>query len=295
MAKFPQTLIIGGSGLVATGFLELSHKYTDNFLVPDIPELDITNPTSVNNFFSQFHPEVVINFAAHTNLSEAEKSRGNRYNLPWQINVEGVRNVAVKCKEKGMFLIQISTDAVFPGTETFPGPYFENSNPPDGLSSLSWYGYTKLMGEKVLSAITENTAIIRISYPFGNHSSDRDFASKTLSYIRGGYPLFNDQEFTPTYIPDLKEALLQQIENRLPGIYHVACKGVTTPYKFGAYLAKISSFAQKVLSGSVDEYLKNPDNPLRPKLGGLLTDQTESKLKIRVHNWEGALDEFVKQ
>ncbi len=290
----PPSLIIGGNGLVGSKIVELINPQVNHLFVPTSQELDITNLKSIDNYLLKIHPQIVINFAAHTNLEEAEKQRGDRESLSWQINVIGAQNVAKAAKRRNIYLIHISTDAVFPGTDDFPGPYSENSIPPDNLDNLCWYGYTKLKGEQAVQKTTNKFAIVRISYPFGNPLADKDFAKKTLKYIQSGYPLFSDQFFTPTYIPDLSLALIRILQQEMTGYYHVACQGLTTPYEFGSYLASQTGLKKNIKSGSVVEFIKTPCQPTRAMKGGLLTYKTINTQGIKFHTWQAAVDSYIQ-
>lgn len=289
-------LLTGAYGLVGS-FISRSfeNKVHYKLFAPKKNDLNVSNREDLHNFVIKYSPTIIINFAAYTSLSDAEKQRGNKNGAAWLINVEGVKNLMEVCEKREIFLIHISTDAVFPGTNHFPGPYSENIIPPNYLEPLSWYGYTKLQGELILASSKAKHALIRISYPFGNKFSTKDFASKVIEYIKNGLPLFSDQEFTPTYLPDLAKAILHITSNKIAGTFHVATHPVTTPHQFAARIVKDSSFANTVKDSSIGEYLKTP--PAVPRLihGGLLTDKTEAKLAIRFHSWKKAVDKFTKE
>lgn len=288
-------IILGAGGLVGSLVSNSFKNGGYKLFTPNRNKLDLTNKESLHNFVIKYSPTIIINFAAYTNLSEAEKQRGNKNGTAWLINVEGLKNLLEVCEERKIFLIHISTDAVFPGTNHFPGPYSENTIPPNHLEPLSWYGYTKLQGEMVLTNSKTKHTLIRISYPFGNKFSSKDFASKVIEYIKNRLPLFSDQKFTPTYLPDLAKAILQIASKEIAGTFHVATHPVTTPYQFATRLAKSLSFANKVKDSSIEEYLKRPHAVPRLIHGGLLTSKTETKLTMRFHSWKEAVDKFTKE
>jgi dTDP-4-dehydrorhamnose reductase len=292
--SFPKTLIIGSSGFIGHGIIDRWQEMFDKDLIitPSESDLNILDSDSIQKFISENNPKIIINLAAITNLEAAEKERGNRNGFTWQLNAKAPENLARICSQHAIFLIQISTDAVFPGTSCFPGPYTEETVPPDNPTPLSWYAYTKLTGEKAVSENLKYSAIVRISYPFGNLESERDFIKRTLKYIQNGYPLFTDQKFTPTFTPDINSALEIIVKNKLSGIFHVVCKGLTTPYLFGVKIANKLNLG-KVKEGSAIEYLKKPDTVPRPVLGGLTTKQTEYKLEIELSPWENAIDKAL--
>lgn len=289
-------LMLGAYGLVGS-FISKSFGTMAHYklFTPKKNEVNITDKESLYNFVIKYSPSIVINFAAYTNLSETERQRGNKNGTAWLINVDGLKNLLEVCENRKIFLIHISTDAVFPGTNNFPGPYPENAIPPNTPKPLSWYGYTKLQEEIILTNSKTKHTLIRISYPFGNKFSRKDFASKVIEYIKNGLPLFSDQEFTPTYLPDLAKAILKIASKEITGTFHVATHPVTTPYQFATRLAKSSSFANKVKGSSIEKYLKTPRAVPRLIHGGLSTSKTETKLTIRFHSWKEAVDKFTKK
>ena len=287
------TVIIGSSGFIGTELTEIARSQSENLEIPTLEEVDILDPEKISAFFDSHKVSICINLAAHTNLEEAERQREDTNALAWQLNVVGVQNLLQATKGRGIFLIQFSTDAVFPGNDSVPGPYAENFVPADDLSPLSWYGYTKLKGEELIRS-EEFAALVRISYPFGKPDSPRDFGARTLSYIKKGYALFNDQEFTPTYIPDIYKILRTLSQLKEPGVYHIACSNLTTPYKFGQLLAEKLGITESVKSSSVREYMKSPQTVRRLIRVGLETKLTQQQLQITFATWQENLDEYVR-
>lgn len=285
-----ELLLIGSTGFVCSSIIDSFKPFGSNLLTPTSKELDILSQSSIENYIKTHKPQVLVNFAAFTDLPTAEKDRGNQKGLAWQLNVGASRDIAAICQKHDVYLIHISTDGVYPGTPKFPGPYKESDIPPSDSTPLSWYGYTKLKGEQALKDIHGKFAIVRISHPFGNINSERDFVTKSIKYIKAGYALFPDQDFTPTYLEDLANTLNLLIKNKYTGIYHVACQNLTTPFEFCTYLASKLHLSEKVISGSVIEWSQKPDSIPRPHQGGLLTDQTRSSLGLNFHNWQKAID-----
>lgn len=290
---FSPTLILGASGLVGS-FITKSLKGSVDITAPTHQELDILDFQQVLKYLDKSPSEVVINFIAHTNLNEAEKERGDKSGLVWKLNVSAVETLAKTCQQNGKFLIHISTDNVFPGTKDFPGPYPEDTTPPDNPKPLCWYGYTKLKGEQVLKEASTNSAIIRISHPFGNLLSKKDFASKVIDYVKLGYVLFDDQHFTPTYLADLSSSILKILAARQAGIFHVVCNEITTPFQFAKYVAANKKLEEEIKLGKIDDWAKqNPNSYSKLRFGGLDNKATQSKLGVQFHTWQQALKEFL--
>ncbi len=189
-------LIVGSSGLMGSTFLDI---------VPDTSgvdekTLDITDKSSVEKYFQENEDkfDVVINFAAFTNVDAAEKERGDKSGLAWKLNVEGVENLSEQCIKHNKFLVQISTDFVFEGTKDNPGPYKENAKLPEFSDKLGWYGWTKNSGERMVD--TNKHAVVRTAYPFRKKSYElkNDYAHGILNLFDENklFPLFTDQKLT---------------------------------------------------------------------------------------------------
>lgn len=289
----PLTVVIGGYGFVGSAIVSLFKNESFNLIIPLKRELDITSLKSTAKFLNVTRPEIAINFASFTNIEETERQKGDKKALSWKTNVVGVSNLARVCAKLNIFLIHISTDGVFPGIKTFPGPYNEKTIAPNNYKNLSWYGYTKLKGDQVIFKKKLSSAIIRISYPFGNLKSSQDFSVKIEKYIRRGYKLFSDQYFTPTYIPDLYSALRKIIDKKIVGVFHVSCNKITTPYKFASYLSKkIILNTKPIQKDSIENYLIFKKKPKRSQFGGLETTWTRKKLRIDFHTWKEAINEL---
>lgn len=292
MLEEKTVLVIGSSGLVGSRFVELSHNRL-HLLTPSHGLLDVRNKTLLMEIVQQYHPRVIVNFSTIINTDETEKERGDRNGNAWQTNVVGVSHVVAACKASGAFLIQISTDAVFPGCEDYPGPYHEYSPPQyDGIG-LNWYGYTKVIAEQETKQLGNQVAIIRISHAFGNPHSNKDLVKKTVDDINTGCKMFLDQQFTPTFIDDLVHAIWTIANKQLSGIFHVACTNIVSRHVFSRYIAKKLHIQKKVIPGTMKEFFAQKDRATRSRLGGLQTSQTQKMLKLSFHFWRDAVDEYL--
>ena len=233
-------LILGGSGLIGSRFTDLVAE--EKHIIPKEEELDITDSKIVNTFFEKHKNDfdVCINFAAYTNVDGAEKERNDKNGIVWKLNVDAVKDVAGECKKHNKFLIYLSTDFIFPGTEENPGPYKEDTKLQETMDNIGWYGWTKLMGEKEIAKSGCEHAIVRTAYPFraAPYELKKDYANGILDLFDQGklYPLFSDQQLTPVFIDDLVIALEKIAELRKTGVYHVVTSDTTTPFDFGSYL-----------------------------------------------------------
>ena len=293
-----KVLVIGSSGLVGSRFTELAKDKFD--LIPvDRDQIDITSRESIEKFFSENEFDVVVNLAAFTDVAGAEKEVGNEDGLAWKLNVLAPKYLAEVSEKFGRFFIHFSTDFVFEGLENSKGPFDEDAKLPDKPDNLSWYGWTKLLGEKAVREANKNSAVVRIAYPFrSNFAGKADFARKILELYDAGtlYPLFTDQIITPIFIDDLVEPLSKLIELQKPGIYHMVSSDSVTYYDFGNYLLnKARGIKDAPQKASLVEFMKTPERNKRPIFGGLTTKQTQEVLGLKFKTWREMADEFIDQ
>jgi len=282
-----KTLIIGASGLVGQVVCKiLSEKYSYDLLTPNHNQLDVSDKKGVVEFIKNSDVDRVILLAANTDVDGAEKDSGKEAR---RVNVDGVVHVAEACKRFNKRLIYISTDFIFEGSKENPGPYRTDSKRPNiNTKYIGEYGRSKLLGELQVEKIGGDYTIVRICYPFGNKDSQKDFAIRTIKLLEAGYPLFSDQQFTLTYIPDIATALDKLIKTKSKGVFHVSCHPVTSPFEFGKYLAEKVGLDAEVKKGSLKKFMvgRTP----KPLLGGLVPSK-----ELVDRNWKDAVDEFVNQ
>ena len=87
-----KVLVTGASGLVGSRFVE-KYKNEFEFVTPEYPEFDLTDPDSVFKVITQANPDWIINFAAFTDVNAAEEQPHDETSLAWKVNVEGVENI----------------------------------------------------------------------------------------------------------------------------------------------------------------------------------------------------------
>lgn len=291
-------LIIGSSGLVGSKFVELS-KNNFELHTPNEDDLSILDKESISHFVIKNNIELIVNFAAYTNVDGAEKERGDETGMAWKLNVEGVKNLINICREKNIFLIQISTDFVFKGSESDAGPYSEDKKIPESNEGISWYGWTKNRAEKMIRESEINSAIVRIAYPFyaADFEGKLDFAKGFLKLFDEGklYPVFSDQIHSVLNVDDLVEPINKIINNKIGGTFHIVAHDTTTPFDFVSYLLEKARGAKNITQkGSMSEFLKVAGRTPRPRLGGLSTEITEEKLGMKFKTWKVMVDEFVE-
>ncbi len=291
-------LVTGGNGLVGSHFVEnYKNQIGDAVLFPTREDLDITNQKSVEDFFKLNQPEVIIHFAAFTDVSKAEEQRNNKNAPCWISNVEGTANLIRVLNYKAYF-IYISTDVVFSGHKDNPGPYGEDFPTEENPDLLSWYGWTKKQAENLVTNNLENSSILRIANPTrAKFKPKLDYVRKILDLFDNSklYPMFDDQFLTLTYIDEVTESLKILLEKRLSGVHHVSSNNVFTPYQLANLLIEKARGKKNIIKPiSIENFLKNKQSRY-PQYGGLKVERTENKLNLKFMSWEETINELSKQ
>ncbi len=290
-----KVLVTGADGLVGSHLIENAKDF--DFITPSYKEMDVTDYDSVVKTFEDVQPEVVIHFAAFTDVSGSEKERDDKTGLVWRVNVEGSKNIAKATKKINSFLIHISTDSVFSGHKDNPGPYPEDFPTEENPNLLSWYGWSKREAERVITDLNNNLAIVRISNPARAHYEKKlDYVRKIIALFDQGklYPMFNDQYLTLTFINEVTKTLEVLTNQKKKGIYHVSSTNLFTPFELAnIVIEKARGVKDAVKSSSIVPFLKEHGSRY-PQLGGLKTEKTRQTLGLNFLTWEEAVDEITE-
>lgn len=250
-----KVLAFGGSGLVGSKFIDL-HSSTFEIKAPDAKEVDILNKDQIAKAVKQFNPDSIVNFAAYTNVEEAENQKDDQKGICFQVNAMGAKNIAEVTKDFGKHLIHISTEYVFDGTKV-DSPYTETDKP----NPINWYGMTKLAGEQSVLESGCKSIIMRISMPFSSHYElKKDVARFFLEQFKMGNQIkaIDDQRITPTLVNDIADALKVFLQNQSLGLYHVSSRDSVSPLEFVKTIAETFHLDYSLISSlKLDEYNKN--------------------------------------
>lgn len=216
-------LITGASGLLGTRLCQIALRktqevysvYSQHKPLYGIPvELNILDLRAERQTLDKIKPEVVVHAAALTDLDRCELEK----DLAWKTNVEATKNLARLCEEYGAFLVYVSTDYVFDGEK---GIYKETDSP----APINYYGLTKLKGEEAVRAM-DNCCIVRGSVIYGSipATGKTNFALWLLDKLekKEEVKIVTDQWNSPTLNTNLAEMILEIVEKRITGTFHLA-------------------------------------------------------------------------
>ena len=148
-------LITGCNGQLGNEMQLLEKSYPQHtYFNTDVAELDITNQQAIETFVREHQIDGIVNCAAYTAVDKAEDNEA----LCQKLNAEAPAFLAHAIGQRGGWIIQISTDYVFDGTNHTP--YTED----DDTCPNSVYGKTKLVGEFNVQKLCEKSMIIRTAW-----------------------------------------------------------------------------------------------------------------------------------
>ena len=221
-------LVLGGRGQLGRSLQEVLTARGMDHVVLGSSDCDITDAASVNSALDAHRPDVVVNCAAWTAVDAAETEESSAMN----INCNGAAVVARACHSNSALLVHVSTDYVFPGTQS--GPYGEN----DPTGPTSAYGRSKLRGEEAVGREhPDGSYVVRTAWLYGPYGSN--FAKTMLRRALAGAAVrvVDDQHGQPTLSTDLAHHLVDLVVSGSPrGIYHGTNSMETTWFGFARML-----------------------------------------------------------
>ena len=276
-------LITGCNGQLGNEMqlLEGSHPQHTYFNT-DVAELDITNQSAIESFVEDNAIDGIVNCAAYTAVDKAEDNE----ELCTKLNAEAPAYLAAAIGKRGGWMIQISTDYVFDGTQHVP--YTEDAD----TCPNSVYGKTKLVGELNVQKFCERSMIIRTAWLYSTFGNNFVKTMIRLGKEKPELGVIFDQIGTPTYARDLAVAIFAAIEQGIvPGIYHFSNEGVISWYDFTKAIHRLAGITTcHVRPLHTSEY---PTPANRPHYSVL--DKTKIKIiyGMEIPYWEDSLAECI--
>ena len=243
-------LITGANGMLGHD-LEKILKDKHELVLTTSKTLDITDKKQAMEVICENKPDVVINSAAYTDVDGCEENQ----DIAYAVNGDGVRNLALACKEVGCPLVHVSTDYVFNGKSD--RPWVED----DEIGPISVYGKSKLKGEEAILEILDKYFIVRTAWLYGVNGKN---FPKTMLELAESHPeitVVYDEVGSPTYTPDLAYGISQLIETDYYGIYHLTNSGSCSWCEFARYIFDVAEVDVKVIPVTASEFARAAPRP----------------------------------
>ncbi|MFS8085752.1 MAG: dTDP-4-dehydrorhamnose reductase [Acidobacteriota bacterium] len=277
-----KALITGAAGLVGRAVVQHWTTAGDQIIEMDHAALDIADETEVIATIDRYHPEVVVNCAAWTDVDACELNPERAQ----AVNARGPEALARACRRVGALLITISTDYVFDGEKD--GFYTQRDHP----NPQSAYAVSKLAGEQRAQIAWARTMVIRTGYIFG--SGGTNFLSSMVARAQRGEHLkvINDSYGTPTYAPHLADRLRRLAQLDLPGTYQVVNAGEGASFEdFGRVAFDAAGLDFALIEAVSMSTLKRPAP--RPRNSRLRCLLSEAIGLAELPSWKTAVRDFV--
>lgn len=173
--------------------------------------------------------------------------------LARKLNVELPRRVARVARELGARLVCVSSDLVFGGEAPPAGGFAEEH----ATQPLSFYGETKVAGERAVLEVYPAALVCRLPLLFGDSEGRGLGASEALraAVERGERPaLFTDEWRTPLDVDDAAAALVELAGLELGGLLHVAGPLRVSRHELGRLVLGEERFAHHVRGATRAEF-----------------------------------------
>ncbi len=244
----------------------------------DVAELDITDQQAIETFVNENQIDGIVNCAAYTAVDKAEDNEG----LCTLLNAEAPAYLAAAIGKRGGWMIQISTDYVFDGTQHTP--YTEDAD----TCPNSVYGKTKLVGELNVQKFCAQAMIIRTAWLYSTFGNNFVKTMIRLGKEKPELGVIFDQIGTPTYARDLAVAIFAAINQGIvPGIYHFSNEGVISWYDFTKAIHRIAGITTCHVRPLHTAEYPTPAN--RPHYSVLDKTKIKQTYHLEVPYWEESL------
>ena len=278
-------LITGCQGQLGNEMQLLEKVHPEHhYFNTDVAELDITDQQAVEAFVNEHDIDGIVNCAAYTAVDKAEENE----ELCTRLNAEAPAYLAHAVGQRGGWMVQISTDYVFDGTNHTPYTEDEDTCP------NSVYGKTKLVGELNVQKLCERSVIIRTAWLYSTFGNNFVKTMIRLGKEKAELGVIFDQIGTPTYARDLAVAIFAVMEKGVqPGIYHFSNEGVISWYDFTKAIHRIAGITTcHVRPLHTAEY---PTPAARPHYSVLDKTKIKKTYDIEVPYWEDSLEVCVRK
>jgi dTDP-4-dehydrorhamnose reductase len=248
-------------------------------------QLDITDKKAVFETIREVGPEVIINTAAFTDVDACEVEKETAL----KVNGEAVGYLAEASTQTGTYLLHVSTDYVFDGDK---GMYREQDTP----SPVNFYGYSKLLGEKIVKDLADDWCIVRTSALYGwGRESRPNFATWVINGLRSrrALKIVTDQYVSPTFNTELAGLLMEIAERKITGILHVAGAERATRYQMALKISEVFGLGKDLLQPVTSNSLNWKAR--RPKDSSLNIEKVTNKLGINTLNLTQALSQMREE
>lgn len=274
-------LITGAAGMLGSDVRLAALAAGHEPLALSRAELDITDASAVDAAVAGWRPDAVINCAAWTDVDGAESDPEGAA----AINAGGAGHVARAAHGAGAWMVQVSTDYVFAGTQA--EAYVES----DPVGPASAYGRSKLDGEQaVASAAPRRHTNARTAWLFGAAGPCFPRTILRVARERGRLSVVDDQIGCPTWTGHLAPALVKLAAGIIAGPVHVVAAGSCSWWEFAREIVSRAGIDCDVVPCATAEF---PRPAPRPAFS-VLRSERGAEVPV-LPGWQDGLGAYLDQ
>jgi dTDP-4-dehydrorhamnose reductase len=276
-----KVIVAGSKGMLAHDLIPLLTEQHETSLF-DQDEVDITDKERVFAFVGSVKPHLIINCAAYNQVDQAETDRETAF----RVNADGVKHLALACKEFGSVLCHFSTDYVFDGKCNRP------YQPDDEPNPISIYGESKRAGEVHIHSILSDYYLIRTSSLYGKHGPNFVQTILRLAKERDVLRVVQDQVMSPTWTINLAHGAIQLIESGSFGTYHLTDRtdGGISWFVFAQEILRLKGLDNRIEPATSQDFDRPAKRPAYSVLDTSLFTQRSGYDPIP---WQQSLERFL--
>lgn len=280
--------LIGADGQLGTDLYRYFKSKGEDVKGLTLADIEICNKNLCSSVLYDLKPDLIINTAAYNLVDESETEISKAF----EVNVNGVKNIAEICSSLDCAMMHFSTDFVFGGYEKNT-PYNEDDCP----GPVSIYGISKLAGEYIIRYMLASHYIIRICGLYGHAGSlgkGYNFVELMIKLAKEGKPIkvVNDQVLTPTSTKDITEKLYELIKIKKFGTYHMTNTGSCSWYEFACEIFRLAGLSPRINPISTEDFGAKARRPAY----SVLDNRNLRQAGIGdLRHWKEALAEYIKE
>ena len=259
----------------------------------ELRRLDLSDEKACRAAVLEHRPHWVLNAGAYTAVDQAEKEP----ELAFAVNAGAPRAMAEGLLEIGGRMLQVSTDFVFSGAQSYP------YRPDQARDPLGVYGASKAAGEDAVEQLLGGpgeAVILRSSWVYG--PVGRNFLMTMLRFHRerDQINVVSDQVGCPTSTKTLARAcwaaVLKGANQSLHPVLHWSDAGAASWYDFAVAIGALAAAKNllerpaKVNPIPAEEY---PTPAQRPSYSLLDCTETREVLGLGACHWRSVLDRVM--
>lgn len=278
-----KVLIVGHLGQLGT---DLKKEFAcEELILKDQDELLVQNEAQVQAVVQSSRPDLILNCAAFHRVDDCE----DHVQLAFDVNVFGVRNLALAAKSVGADLVHFSTDYVFDSAKRTP--YVET----DPVCPRCIYGVSKAAGELMLASTWERHYICRVSGLYGyagSREKGTNFVEMMLQLAKQKRTIqvVVDQILTPTSTQDVASKVRELVGTGRYGLYHLTNAGQCSWFEFAAAIFDYAGLKPELIPVTSDAF---PTKAKRPNYSVLDNARLREVGLKDMPEWRDALKRYL--